>query len=323
MEYDFSKEAKEFLESQSAKRSGPKSGAQTPAKPSERKKGSSKNEKGSAGKDGKKITFSEKVVTALKNKVKEHNEKHSKKVTLSQLKKIYRRGAGAFSSSHRPNKTRGQWAMARVNMFLKMMRGGKVKKSYRAADQDVARGSEDYYIEELGRAFVDYEEIDFALARLDFVRMDASSESDQDIEDIDYSEAEKKTLNKPFRLKDGKKKFGVYVKNPKTGNVIMVKFGDPNMEIKRDDPDRRRSFRARHKCDTAKDKTTPRYWSCKFWAKKPVSSMASEEVLAWDEEEKFSEWGWDDESFAEHHDLLNGFPFLNHIKEFVEDEGDL
>jgi hypothetical protein len=323
MEYDFSKEAKEFLESQSAKRSGPKSGAQTPAKPSERKKGSSKNEKGSAGKDGKKIAFSEKVVTALKNKVKEHNEKHSKKVTLSQLKKIYRRGAGAFSSSHRPNKTRGQWAMARVNMFLKMMRGGKVKKSYRAADQDVARGSEDYYIEELGRAFVDYEEIDFALARLDFVRMDASSESDQDIEDIDYSEAEKKTLNKPFRLKDGKKKFGVYVKNPKTGNVIMVKFGDPNMEIKRDDPDRRRSFRARHKCDTAKDKTTPRYWSCKFWAKKPVSSMASEEVLAWDEEEKFSEWGWDDESFAEHQDFLNGFPFLNDIKEVVEDEGDL
>lgn len=323
MEYDFSKEAKEFLESQSAKRSGPKSGAQTPAKPSERKEGSSKNKKGSAAKDGKKITFSEKVVSALKNKVKEHNENHSKKVTLSQLKKIYRRGAGAFSSSHRPNKTRGQWAMARVNMFLKMVRGGKVKKSYRAADQDVAKGSEDYYIEEQGRAFVDFEEIDFALARLDFVKMEASSESDQDIEDIDYSEAEKKTLNKPFRLKGGKKKFGVYVKNPKTGNVIMVKFGDPNMEIKRDDPDRRRSFRARHKCDTAKDKTTPRYWSCKFWSKKPVSSMASQDILAWDEEEKFSEWGWDDESFAEQQDLLNGFPFLQSVKEVIEDEGDL
>ena len=121
MEYDFSKEAKEFLESQAAKRSGPKSGAQTPSKPSERKKGSSKNKKGSAGKDGKKINFSEKVVTALKNKVKEHNEKYSKKVSLTQLKKIYRRGAGAFSSSHRPGKTRGQWAMARVNMFLKMV----------------------------------------------------------------------------------------------------------------------------------------------------------------------------------------------------------
>jgi hypothetical protein len=324
MEYDFSKEAKDFLESQSAKRSGPKGEAQTPSKPSERKKGSSKNKKGSAaGKDGKKITFSEKVVTALKNKVKEHNEKYSKKVSLTQLKKIYRRGAVAFSSSHRPGKTRGQWAMARVNMFLKMVRGGKVKKSYRAADQDVARGSEEYYIEEQDKAFVDFDELDFALARLDFVKIDASAESNQEIEDIDYSEAEKKTLNKPFRLKGGKKKFGVYVKNPKTGNVIMVKFGDPNMEIKRDDPDRRRSFRARHKCDTAKDKTTPRYWSCKFWSKKPVSSMASEEAMEWDEDEVLTEWGWADENFAEHQDLLNAYPFLSEIKEAVEDKGDL
>lgn len=120
-----------------AARPGPKSSAQTPAKPSERKKGSSKNKPGSAGKNGPSITFSESVVTSLKNKVKEHNAKSSKKVTLSQLKKVYRRGAGAFSSSHRPGKTRGQWAMARVNMFLKMKRGGKVKDSYRKADGDI------------------------------------------------------------------------------------------------------------------------------------------------------------------------------------------
>ena len=106
-------------------------------------------------------------------------------------------------------------------------------------------------------------------------------------------------------------------------NLTVVNFGDPNMEIKRDDPARRRNFRARHKCDTAKDKTTPRYWSCRFWSKKPVSSMASEDVLAWDDEEKFSEWGWDDESFAQHQDLLNAYPFLNDIKEVVEDTGDL
>jgi len=124
-------------EALSAKRRGPKSSAQTPAKPSERKKGSSKNKKGSAGKSGPAITFSAKVTESLKNKVKEHNSKHSKKVTLSQLKKVYRRGAGAFSSSHRPGKTRGQWAMARVNMFLKMKAGKKVKKSYRAADGDI------------------------------------------------------------------------------------------------------------------------------------------------------------------------------------------
>tara|TARA_R100000084_G_scaffold35909_1_gene14412 strand:- start:313 stop:1569 length:1257 start_codon:yes stop_codon:yes gene_type:complete len=118
-----------------------KSGAQTPAEPSERKKGSKKNPKGSAGEKGGKITFSEKTTNSLKEKVKEHNSKHSKKVTLSQLKKVYRRGAGAFSTSHRPNMSRHGWAMARVNMFLKMVRGGKVKESYKKADQDIASAS--------------------------------------------------------------------------------------------------------------------------------------------------------------------------------------
>ena len=81
-----------------------------------------------------------------------------------------------------------------------------------------------------------------------------------------YTEAEKNTLNKPFRLPSGsKKKFGVYVKSPK-GNVIMVKFGDPNMEIKRDDPERRKNFRARHQCDSNPGpKWKARYWSCRMW----------------------------------------------------------
>jgi hypothetical protein len=71
-------------------------------------------------------------------------------------------------------------------------------------------------------------------------------------------------LNKPIRSSDGPKKFHVYVKNDK-GNVVKVNFGDPNMSIKKSSPARRKSFRARHKCDTAKDKTTARYWSCKAW----------------------------------------------------------
>jgi hypothetical protein len=75
------------------------------------------------------------------------------------------------------------------------------------------------------------------------------------------------TLNKPFRTPKGPKKFSVYVKNDK-GNIVKVNFGDPNMEIKRDDADRRKSFRARHGCD--KDpgpKWKAKYWSCKFWEK--------------------------------------------------------
>ena len=62
------------------------------------------------------------------------------------------------------------------------------------------------------------------------------------------AEKRKKTLNKPFRTPSGPKKFSVYVKNEK-GNVVKVNFGDPNMEIKRDDPNRRKNFRARHNCD--------------------------------------------------------------------------
>lgn len=74
----------------------------------------------------------------------------------------------------------------------------------------------------------------------------------------------KVTLNKPFYTPDGPKKSSVYVKNAK-GNVVKVNFGDPNMEIKKDNPERRKSFRARHKCSEKKNKTTPGYWSCKAW----------------------------------------------------------
>lgn len=148
-----------------AKRPGPKSSAQTPSKPSERRRGSTKNKAGSAGeKSADAISFSKKVIEALQNKVREHNAKSSRKVTLSQLKKVYRRGAGAFSSSHRPGKTRGQWAMARVNMFLRMMSGGKVKDAYRKADQDVAKAySDDIDISD----FWEPEDQDFVQASLD------------------------------------------------------------------------------------------------------------------------------------------------------------
>jgi hypothetical protein len=74
----------------------------------------------------------------------------------------------------------------------------------------------------------------------------------------------KVTLNKPFRTPDGPKKFSVYVKNDK-GNVVKVNFGDPNMKIKKNIPERRKSFRARHNCDNPGPKYKARYWACKSW----------------------------------------------------------
>ena len=93
--------------------------------------------------------------------------------------------------------------------------------------------------------------------------------------DLVITEAEyqgkKVTLNDPIR--GGSKKFYVYVKNAK-GNIVKVSFGDTTgLSIKRDNPARRKSFRARHRCDTAKDKTSARYWSCYQWrANAPVDN---------------------------------------------------
>jgi len=167
-----------------AKRKGPKSAAQTPSKPSERRKGSSRNKPGSAGtKSDKAIDFSKKVIEALKNKVKEHNSKYSKKVTLGQLKKVFRRGAGAFSSSHRPGQSRTSWALARVNMFLKMVRGGKVKDAYRKADSDIAKAKTEITVE----AMLEPSDEDFELADIDIKKYN--------LNDFDFSSADELYLD--------------------------------------------------------------------------------------------------------------------------------
>jgi hypothetical protein len=73
----------------------------------------------------------------------------------------------------------------------------------------------------------------------------------------------KVALGKP--MKGDVKKFKVYVKDPKTGNIKKVNFGDPNMRIKKHIPSRRKSFRARHNCANPGPRTKARYWSCRKW----------------------------------------------------------
>lgn len=108
--------------------------AQTPAPKKDQIVGSKKNPKGSAGGSRGKIEVSQKIEKTLKNKKDEHNDKYkakSKRVDLGMLKAVYRRGAGAFSVSHRPKVTsRDQWALARVNAFLKLVGTGERKKAY-------------------------------------------------------------------------------------------------------------------------------------------------------------------------------------------------
>ena len=85
---------------------------------------------------------------------------------------------------------------------------------------------------------------------------------DDEIDEAEY-QGRKVKLGKPMR--GDVKKFKVYVKDPKTGNVKKVNFGDPDMKIKKSNPARRRSFRARHNCDNPGPRTKARYWSCRKW----------------------------------------------------------
>jgi cation transport regulator ChaB len=121
-------------------------------------------------------------------------------------------------------------------------------------------------------------------------------------------------LDKPFRLPAGStKKFGVYVKDG--DKVKKVTFGDPNMEIRRDDPDARANFRSRHSCDTATDKTSARYWSCRMWESgTSVSEMTKVsvegQIVKQLDEERLA-FGWAYVS------TVNGEISLDHSEEFI------
>ena len=151
------------------------------------------------------------------------------------LKKVYDRGMAAYKTGHRPGTTPQQWAMARVNSFVTKSSG-----TWGGADKDLAKQvKEENELNEWG-------------------------------EITEKDDKSGKELNNP--TKGDIKKYKVYVRNDK-GNVVKVEFGDPNMEIKRDDPARKKSFRARHNCANPGPKWKARYWSCKFWSSKSVTDL--------------------------------------------------
>ena len=144
----------------------------------------------------------------------------------------------------------------------------------------------------------------------------AYSQAKQAVAKAEYQGREVE-LDKPFRMPAGStKKFGVYVKSG--DKVKKVTFGDPNMEIRRDDPDARSNFRSRHSCDTATDKTSARYWSCRMWEEgTSVSEMTNKaevqiegQILKQMDEERLA-FGWAYVS------TVKGEVSLDHSGEFI------
>ena len=163
----------------------------------------------------------------------------------------------AWKTGHRPGTTPQQWAMARVNSFTTKSSG-----TWGKADKDLAKQVEQ--IEEA--CWVGYKQVGMKKKGNKEVPNCVPEETELnewgEIEEESEYQGRKVTLNKP--TKGDVKKSKVYVKNEK-GNVVKVEFGDPNMQIQKDIPARRKSFRARHNCDNPGPKWKARYWSCKAW----------------------------------------------------------
>jgi len=225
----------------------------------------------------------------------------------SILKKVYDRGMAAWRTGHRPGTTPQQWAFARVNSFVTKSSGtwGKADKDLAKQvrgetyeqGEDYARHTfavtpgqnyeqsikkkasktniKDWFERESVRKEYQkkYEDYWWTALTETYDRMLEKIGTQDDSIDkyLDEGSAEyqgrKVNLNNPTRSDSKKKKYMVYVKNDK-GNVVKVHYGDPNMQIQRDNDAARKNFRARHQCDTNPGpKYKARYWSCKFWEK--------------------------------------------------------
>ena len=132
-----------------------------------------------------------------------------------------------------------------------------VDKAYSKGDQPADNPIDDY--DELD---VEQEDMDDFIAYLKSYSQSLDEANCNCVYEAEYQGRDVK-LGKPTR--GDVKKFKVYVKNPKTGKIVKVNFGDPNMRIKKSNPERRKSFRARHNCENPGPRTKARYWSCRKW----------------------------------------------------------
>jgi hypothetical protein len=271
-------------------------------------------------------------------------------------------------SSVRPNVTsKEQWAYARVNSFLEIYRGAKtanhdkdllpdMKKAQYANDiftteqEAVARSydmgfggythvseyngqavfmpaeSHEAYLAYYGAEDEEDEPETLSSERMAMLQMVIQELLKEDVQKAEY-QGKTVSLNKPRRIQDGNKKFEVFVQDG--DKVKRVTFGDPNMQIRRDNPKARANFRARHSCDTATDKTSAKYWSCRMWeADTSVSEMTKSsiegKILKVDDEQRMV-FGWasviteDGEPVIDRQgDMIEADTLVKAVNEFME-----
>jgi len=225
-------------------------------------------------------------------------------ISIGTLRKVYNRGVAAWKTGHRPGTTPQQWGHARVNAFIAKKKSGKklnhdtdLAHTEHEGDMVESKAMDDAMMaikKTFNKTAQQNRRIDVEKKRnadpkfRDFMKKKYQKEDEEHencgteaccgtcetafdhvIEEAVIMEAGEKKgvkLNNPIRTSENpNKKFKVYVRDPQTKKIKVVRFGDPNMEIKRDDPNRRKNFRARHNCENPGPKTKARYWSCYQW----------------------------------------------------------
>ena len=142
--------------------------------------------------DKSKASLPEKVSHMLEAKINAHNEKLEQSISFAQISKVYSRGLNVFNTTHKPGISLHQWAVARVNLFLKMMSGGQVRNDYSLLDSDVANASSGVIVES-GLAsydFINFSDLEFQLAKISLIE---AGLTDQEMNlEISQSEEKKK-----------------------------------------------------------------------------------------------------------------------------------
>ena len=145
--------------------------------------------------DKSKASLPEKVSFMLQSKLQTHNEKFEQNLTFAQISKVYSRGLNVYKNNHVPNVKLHQWAIARVNLFLKMMGGNNVKNEYLLLDADVAHANSSNF-KESGLAsydFVDFSNLEFQLAKISLVEA-GITEQEMNSEITEAAEEKKKQI---------------------------------------------------------------------------------------------------------------------------------
>lgn len=248
----------------------------TPAKPEEKKRGSKKNPKDSANKPNKSIELSSETEDKIKALMQKHNEKDPEfKANMGQLKSVFRRGAGAFSTSHAPNMNRTGWGLARVRAFLYLLRNKRPSNPNYKQDNDLLPNGHPKSSKKTSSSYL-YEEIDYS-EFLDSIKdIIIKSKASSDIENYFSKSAEtydapQSARNNARKVLEWKEKYGKECKGMTAVGWARARDLAGNAMLSADTVKRMSQFN-RHGSNYEKAKSKPEYKT------KPWSIPA---VVAW------------------------------------------